>query len=75
MILFVVAQENLRSDDKKAGRDSLAVTLFDRCVRQEISRDLVAYKFIEWHVRVDRSDHPVAVAPSLAEQKVLVQSV
>ncbi len=74
-LLRIIAEQHLGADDQKTGCNSLPVALLDGVEREQVAGELLGQEPIEGKVRIDCSDHPVAITPRFAEQKVLVQTI
>ena len=61
----------LRAIAEQAGSDPL----FDSCVRQEITGDLLDGELVERHVAVEGIDHPMTPAPGVGPQRVALIAV
>ena len=49
-------------------------TLVGGGIRQQVAGELLDGELVEWHVRVERADHPVAVGPDIAV-RILFETV
>ena len=66
--------ENLRTKGQKSGRDQLFMSRL--CIAiQKITGDLFLNEFVEWLVRVERSDYVITIPPGISMSDVFIETV
>src|SRR5262249_28228485 len=53
----------------------LPVALLDRVERKQVPGELFGQEPIERKIRIDGRDHPIAIPPGFAKEKVLIQPI